>query len=114
MDTGGGTGAPEQESDSEHCDTIGVELFVDRLPVQTQTITTPTHQYPLHTHTVRVRTAANTAITIEVSGYNHTPDTDFLLLVGLEIVRAARSRLRQGTTALNNLQLQQHQQQQQQ
>ena len=100
MDTGGGTGAPEQESGSENSDEVRVEIRVERLPVQIQTIGTAPNQHPVNVHTVRITTPATT-ITIEVRGYTEAP-SDFLLLVGEEIVRAARSRVRQGTLQVDD------------
>ena len=103
MDTGGGTGAVEQESDSDQSDSLraGVVIIVETLPTTIQTIGTPPNQYNINVHTVRVHTET-TQIDIHVRGLTHAP-ANLLLTVGEELIRAARSRVRHGTVQITHL-----------
>jgi hypothetical protein len=101
MDTGGGTGATEQDSESDQSDQLSVVIHVDSLPIRTEVTGTAPNQFPINIHSIRVYTGV-TSIHIETRGLQHaTPE--FVLLVGEEIIRAARSRVRQGTVQITSL-----------
>ena len=82
----------QNRTQSENSDSVRVEIFIERLPVQFITVGTAPNQRQVHVHTITARTTVQTGITIQVAGYTTPPDNDFLLLIGQEIVRAARSR----------------------
>ncbi len=92
MDSGG-TGALEEESDDS--DIVRVPIRVELLPVRSEPVGTAPNIFYIFVHTARITTTNNT-LTIESRGYP-IAEAEFLLSIGEELVRAARSRLRQGT-----------------
>jgi hypothetical protein len=101
MDTRGETGAPEQESGSEHSDHRIGDIHVESLPVRIEIVGIAPQQYFLNVHTARVRTTTTT-IHIEIRGFDQIP-ASYLLTVGEEIIRVARSRIREGTVQITSL-----------
>ena len=103
MDSGGGTGAPEQVSESDSEDPVreGVEIIIETLPSRTEILGTPLHPHINTIHIVRIRTAAAT-LTFEQAGYNQ-PRPDLLLAIADDLIRSARSRLSRGVVQITSL-----------
>ena len=103
MDSGGGTGAPEQDSGDEDSDQINehVRIAIETLPTYNQIIGDPPNQVVNTVHTIIIRTASST-VTLTQAGYQTAPP-DFLLLIAEEVIRAARSRLRRGVVQIISL-----------
>ncbi len=103
MDSGGGTGAPEQDSGNEDSDALNehIQIVIESLPVTTHTVGIPPNQTVNVIHTLRIRTAAST-ITIQQANYV-SPSPDFLLLIAEEVIRSGRSRLRRGVVQITRL-----------
>ncbi len=101
MDTGGGTGATEQDSESDSSDIHSTELHITLLPARLE----PVGEFP-NTRYIAIHTICihdnTTRVTIEVRGLDRTP-ASFLLFLGETIIRAARSRVRQGTVQITSL-----------
>ena len=98
MDSGG-TGTLEEDSDES--DTVTVPIRVELLPARSEPVGTPPNVHFIWVHSARVTTLNNT-LTFESRGFL-TAEADFLLIIAEELIRAARSRLRQGTIQVTRL-----------
>ena len=97
MDTGGGTGSTEQESDEEGLNLLreGVEIALITYQPAVQIIGNPPIQYPINIHALRVFTSTS-SVTVHIRGFPN-PSLDSQLSIAEELIRTARARLREGT-----------------